>query len=222
MSPSSYRGQRVPEVFGVETRAGADAFVYCKGCGEPLDGEARRQKPKVVVAVMMCEACREKYDHALIPTAGAPTFCYRCGGPDEVFIQDSFSPVSYHVCPRCVPERAARYRAGDFEPVPRTFPEKKTAAPSENGPSFERRVLATVSGLTSDGAAGITTEQVVTQMSEGGEAQGREVQSGLADTVADMRRRGLLMISPSGDLRVTSAGQRWMADPEEGEPATAK
>jgi hypothetical protein len=64
---------------------------------------------------MMCRECQEIHGHPLIPKSGAPTFCYRCGGPDEIFEAPGTSPAIYHVCPRCLPDRAARYRAGDFD-----------------------------------------------------------------------------------------------------------
>ena len=92
-----------------------DSFVYCKGCGTPLESRARLSKPRAVVNTMMCEECREKHGHALMPAPGEPTFCYRCGGPEEVFVTPGISPATYHICPRCLPERYARYQAGDFD-----------------------------------------------------------------------------------------------------------
>ncbi len=127
MRPSYNRWQRLPEVFADDTRPGADGFVYCKGCGQPLESRARIAQRKSVVSVMMCETCQATHGHELMPTQGAPTFCYRCGGPDELFIQSGISPVTYHVCPRCLPERAARYRAQDFEAPQRSFPSDKGA-----------------------------------------------------------------------------------------------
>jgi hypothetical protein len=92
-----------------------DSFVYCKGCGTPLESRARLSKPRAVVDTMMCEDCREKHGHALMPAPGEPTFCYRCGGPEEVFVTPGISPATYHICPQCLPERYARYQAGDFD-----------------------------------------------------------------------------------------------------------
>src|SRR5947209_3377511 len=114
------RSRREPEVFAVDVRPGANAHVYCKGCGKPLESRARVSQPRAVVSAMMCEPCQEEHGHALIPKSGSPTFCYRCGGPDELFVSLDTSPITYHVCPRCVPDRAARYRAGDFETPERT------------------------------------------------------------------------------------------------------
>jgi hypothetical protein len=113
------RWQRVPEVFADDPRPGAENSVYCKGCGEPLADHARHLQRKEIVAVMMCEACQERHGHALMPASDAPSFCYRCGGKDEIFVENGLSPITYHVCPRCVPDRVARYRAGDFEPPKR-------------------------------------------------------------------------------------------------------
>jgi hypothetical protein len=127
------RAQRVPEVFAPDDRAGADAFVYCKGCGTQLGGHPRHMSGRTPVTVMMCDDCREKYGHDLIPPADVSTFCYRCGGKDEIFISRGQAPITYHVCPRCVPDRAARYRAGDFEevvaPVPEPAETTETAQP---------------------------------------------------------------------------------------------
>ena len=109
--------QRVPQVFEPDSRPGADAFVYCKGCGQPLQGQSRHPQARKAVTVMMCESCVEEHGHALMPKSGSQSYCYRCGGPDELFIEQGISPVTYHVCPRCVPDRAARYRAGNFNAV---------------------------------------------------------------------------------------------------------
>ena len=112
---SSSRSQREREVFAPDTRPDADTYVYCKGCGKPLESRARLAKPKAVVDAMMCEPCQQEHHHALMPTPGAPTYCYRCGRLEEVFVTPGTSPATHHLCPRCLPERAARYRAGDFE-----------------------------------------------------------------------------------------------------------
>lgn len=107
------------------TRAPTDAFVYCKGCGTQLESRSRLQKPRAVVEFMMCEPCREKHGHALMPSPGAPTFCYRCGQEEEVFIEPSTTPITHHLCIRCLPERAERYRRGEFgipEKVPDVAP----------------------------------------------------------------------------------------------------
>jgi hypothetical protein len=121
MPPYMNRGHRVPTVFAPDTRAGADAFVYCKGCGHQLAGELRHQERREVINVMMCESCRQLHGHQLAPPVGAPSFCYRCGSQEEIFIEQEFAPVTHHLCPRCMPDRVARYRAGDFiapAPVP--------------------------------------------------------------------------------------------------------
>jgi hypothetical protein len=90
-------------------------FVYCKGCGVPLTGEPRYLPPRAAVTIMMCGACRQTHKHALIPTTGSPTYCYRCGGRDEIFVERAQAPITHHVCSRCLPERAARYRSGNFK-----------------------------------------------------------------------------------------------------------
>ncbi|GAC1588320.1 MAG: hypothetical protein NVS3B5_21460 [Sphingomicrobium sp.] len=62
-----------------------------------------------------------------MPVSGSPTFCYRCGGPEEVYEAPGISPVTFHVCARCLPERVARYRTGDFE-APLRVPETEGTA----------------------------------------------------------------------------------------------
>jgi hypothetical protein len=114
---SYIRPPRVPQVFEPDLRPDADSFVYCKGCGEALPGEARHQPPRVKVVVMMCAGCRAIHSHPLIPRPGAPSFCYRCGTRDEILVERGTWPVTHHVCPRCLPTKAARYRAGNFQHV---------------------------------------------------------------------------------------------------------
>lgn len=115
MPPTNNRPQHEPDNFAPDERPGADTYVYCKGCGTQLESRSRLQKPKVVVDVMMCEQCQQKHGHRLMPTPGSATFCYRCGGAEDIFIEPATTPVTHHLCSRCLPERAARYRAGDFE-----------------------------------------------------------------------------------------------------------
>lgn len=128
MATTNNRPRSAPEVFAPDTRPGADNFVYCKGCGTPLESRARLTKPKAQVDTMMCEPCIEKHGHRLMPGPGAPTFCYRCGGPEDIFIAPGISPATYHICPRCLPERTARYQQGDFEvPMRSNTPEEQDA-----------------------------------------------------------------------------------------------
>jgi|SRR5579875_1270864 len=114
--------RRVPEVFSDDPRPGANEFVYCKGCGKPLESRDRFTRSRAAVTVMMCDSCRELHGHDLIPAAGSATFCYRCGGPDEIFQTTDIWPETYHVCPRCLPDRAARYRDGNFDPPEAPMP----------------------------------------------------------------------------------------------------
>jgi hypothetical protein len=108
--------------------------VYCKGCGTPLNGQERVSKTRQKVITMMCETCRVEHGHDLIPRAGSPTFCYRCGGPDEVFTATDLASSVYHVCPRCLPDRAERYRRGDFDPPAPAPAPTPDAAPAPDAP----------------------------------------------------------------------------------------
>jgi len=123
---SGNRSQTETEGIAVETRPAAEDWVYCKGCGTPLELRSRLSKPKAQVDKMMCESCIGRHGHPLVPTPGAPTFCYRCGGPEEVFEAPGISPAIYHICPRCLPERYARYQQGDFETPPKVAPAEET------------------------------------------------------------------------------------------------
>jgi hypothetical protein len=116
MGLPSDRSRPASEGFAEDPRPGADAYVYCKGCGQALESRARISRPKAAIAFMMCEPCRTIHGHPLIPSPGAPTFCYRCGTPEELFTSEEQGHPTYHVCPRCLPDRVARYRAGDFDP----------------------------------------------------------------------------------------------------------
>jgi len=92
----------LPEVFAPDDRPGADTQVYCKGCGRPLEGSARHLPGRTPMTVMMCSSCQQCHGHALIPVPGAPSFCYRCGGQDALFVAPGISPATFHICPRCV------------------------------------------------------------------------------------------------------------------------
>src|SRR5689334_15488815 len=93
--------RRVPELFADDPRPGASGYVYCKGCGMPLESRARFSGPKPTVSVMMGDPCRALHGHDLIPTPGSTTYCYRCGGLDEIFVSRGHCPETHHVCPRC-------------------------------------------------------------------------------------------------------------------------
>lgn len=102
-------------MFAPDQRPGADAFVYCKGCGTQLESRARLSKPKAHVETMMCPPCVEKHGHSLMPSPGSQTYCYRCGQAESTFEAPGISPALYHICTRCLPEKAARYETGNFE-----------------------------------------------------------------------------------------------------------
>jgi hypothetical protein len=126
--PPSKTAQTESENVTRETRPNSESFVYCKGCGTQLESRSRLQKPRVVVEFMMCESCREQHGHALMPSPGSPTFCYRCGQEEEIFMEPSITPITHHVCTRCLPERAERYRRGDFA-TPEKLPDEAEATP---------------------------------------------------------------------------------------------
>jgi hypothetical protein len=86
---------------------------------------------------MMCPSCIKIHGHSLMPRPGAPTFCYRCGGPEEVYEAPGISPAIHHICPRCLPARTARYRSGDFE-VPMRTPQSDEVTSPASSPSASR------------------------------------------------------------------------------------
>lgn len=126
--PSTKTTQSQDQSVTRETRSSSESFVYCKGCGTQLESRSRLQKPRVVVDFMMCESCREIHGHALMPSPGSPTFCYRCGQEEEIFMEPSITPITHHVCTRCLPERAERYRRGEFG-TPEKVPDETEEAP---------------------------------------------------------------------------------------------
>lgn len=126
MPSTSDRSRREPQEFAPDSRPGAANFVYCKGCGTQLEDRSRLQKPKAVIDAMMCVPCQEEHGHTLMPKPGAPTYCYRCGTLEEITMEPATTPITHHVCARCLPEKAARYRAGDFAEPLRTPVEAET------------------------------------------------------------------------------------------------
>lgn len=132
-APIGNRPQGEKEVTATETRPVADEYVYCKGCGTQLELRSRLSRPKAQVDKMMCQSCIDIHGHPLVPSPGAPTFCYRCGGPEDVFEAPGISPAIYHICPACLPERYERYRQGDFETPPKVVPTEETPSPSPQG-----------------------------------------------------------------------------------------
>jgi len=77
---------------------------------------------------------------------------------------------------------------------------------------YAQRVLTTVSRLTAGGVTGINVVTVVTALDEKQSGQSIAPEPEFAVVVAQLRSHGLLMTNPAGDLRVTSAGQHWLAD----------
>ena|SRR5579884_3167461 len=119
VSVSKNRPQGEGDTVVTETRPDVEAYIYCKGCGTPLGPRSKLSRPSAAVIVMMCETCQGIHGHSLMPRPGAPTFCFRCGTEEEVFVEPGTSPATHHVCPQCLPDRAARYRAGDFVEPPK-------------------------------------------------------------------------------------------------------
>src|SRR5438270_10041194 len=70
MNSFTPRSRPEPEIFATDMRPGADAFVYCKGCGVSLPGQARYQRAKAAITTMMCEECQIRHGHALMPMPG--------------------------------------------------------------------------------------------------------------------------------------------------------
>ena len=121
MATSKTRSQREADTAVVD--GAPELFVYCKGCGTQLQSRTKLSKPNAAEIVMMCPSCRETHGHSLMPTPGSPTYCYRCGGLEDIFIEPGASPATHHVCPTCLPDRAARYGAGDFVEPPKVVEE---------------------------------------------------------------------------------------------------
>lgn len=75
-----------------------------------------------------------------------------------------------------------------------------------------RRVLTAVAELTSESQSGTDPVSAMNLMASLELPGDPESASVFSEAVSKLRQAGLLMSSPSGDLRLTSAGRRWMAD----------
>lgn len=80
--------------------------------------------------------------------------------------------------------------------------------------TFDRQVLAAVRRLTSDSTGGVSAVDTMSllDLNENGGAGYVKVNFPLA--VDRLRSGGLLMSNPSGQLRLTSAGQREISQPD--------
>lgn len=76
---------------------------------------------------------------------------------------------------------------------------------------YARRVLTAVSQLTDTAASGTGPSDVAMLLRGAADSSLPDSLPSVSVAVHDLRQRGLIMASPSGQLRLTSAGYTWLA-----------
>lgn len=110
----SSRRRAENEPFAVDSRPDAASFVYCVGCGKQLAQKSGLLRVRGAAITIYCEECEAKRDADAWGEAAPITFCFRCGTQHIRYIEAEPYRTIHSICPRCRPERAARYEAGDF------------------------------------------------------------------------------------------------------------
>ncbi|HZT95912.1 MAG TPA: hypothetical protein VFB34_03645 [Chloroflexota bacterium] len=113
----SSRRRAENEPFAPDARPDAASFVYCVGCGKPLGARTGLLRGRGSAINIYCEKCTGRDVDAWGEDA-PETFCFRCGTNHVRYIEEEPYRTLHSICPRCRPERAARYSAGDFAPLP--------------------------------------------------------------------------------------------------------
>ncbi len=126
----SSRRRAENEPFAPDARPDAASFVYCVGCGKQLGARSGLLRGRGASINIYCEDCSGRDQDAWGETAPA-TFCFRCGTQHIRFIEMEPYRTIHSICPRCRPERAARYEAGDFAPLPPAPDPEEVAAEGE-------------------------------------------------------------------------------------------
>ncbi|GEM_PF-4540518 len=113
----SSRRRAENEPFAPDSRPDASSFVYCVGCGKQLGSRTNLLRGRGTAVNIYCSDCQGRDDNVF--GEGAPaTHCFRCGTKHVRYIEAEPYRTIHSICPRCRPERAARYAAGDFAPLP--------------------------------------------------------------------------------------------------------
>jgi ribosomal protein S27E len=131
------------EPFAPETPE-ASTFVYCVGCGAPLGQRTGLLRGRGAAITTYCTDCQGRDDNVFGEAAPA-THCFRCGTLHIRYVEEEPYRTIHSICPRCRPERAARYAAGDFAPLPPSEePEAETV--SSAGAEVVESIVAQQSG----------------------------------------------------------------------------
>ena len=130
----SSRRRAENEPFAPDARPDAASFVYCVGCGKQLGARSGLLRGRGASINIYCEDCSDRDQDAWGETAPA-TFCFRCGTQHIRYIELEPYRTIHSICPRCRPERAARYEAGDFAPLPPAPDPEEEAAATEGAPA---------------------------------------------------------------------------------------
>jgi hypothetical protein len=113
----SSRRRAENEPFAPDSRPDAANFVYCVGCGKKLTQRSGLLRVRGAAINIYCEKCQGRDVNAWGEEAPI-TYCFRCGTQHVRYIETEPYRTIHAICPRCRPERANRYAAGDFAPLP--------------------------------------------------------------------------------------------------------
>jgi ribosomal protein S27E len=123
----SSRRRAENEPFAPDSRPDAASFVYCVGCGKQLGQRSGLLRVRGAAINIYCSKC-EGRDTNAFGEAAPITHCFRCGTKHIRYIETEPYRTIHAICPRCRPERAGRYAAGDFAPLPPKEEEAEAAA----------------------------------------------------------------------------------------------
>lgn len=123
----SSRRRAENEPFAPDARPDASSFVYCVGCGKQLAQKSGLLRVRGVAINIYCEECEGRDTNAWGEEAPI-TYCFRCGTKHVRYIEAEPYRTIHSICPRCRPERASRYAAGDFAPLPTAEEEAEAQA----------------------------------------------------------------------------------------------
>jgi hypothetical protein len=112
----SSRRRAVNEPFAPDFRPDAASFVYCVGCGKQLAQKAGLVRARGVPINTYCPKCEGRDMNAWGEDAPI-SYCFRCGTKHVRYVETEPYRTIHSICPRCRPERASRYAAGDFAPL---------------------------------------------------------------------------------------------------------
>lgn len=135
----SSRRRAEHEPFAPDSRPDAASFVYCVGCGGQLTQRSGLLRVRGAAINIYCSKCQGRDADAWGEDAPI-SYCFRCGTKHIRYIEVEPYRTIHSICPRCRPERAQRYEAGDFAPLP---PPEETEAESQATEASPASVEAT-------------------------------------------------------------------------------